>query len=50
MRLPIAQKLQLRSVGLMKQNVKLKPAGGSSLRDEIHEILGDQFQEWLDES
>jgi len=44
--LPRAQGLQLRTVGLMRQNVKMKPAGGSSLRDEVNAILGDWAENW----
>lgn len=46
--LPLAQGLQLRSVGLMKQNVKLKAPGGGGLREEVYEILGDWASEWIE--
>lgn len=45
--LPIAQGLQLRGVGLMKQNVKLKPVGGGTLREKAYDILGDWADEWI---
>ena len=44
--LPRAQGLQLRTVGLMRQNVKMKPAGGGSLRDQVESILGEWAEEW----
>ena len=47
--LPLAQGYQLRTLGLLRQNVNMKPAGGSKLRDAAEEILGDRFAEWLDE-
>lgn len=47
--LPVAQAYQLRTLGLIKQNVKMKPAGGSTLRTQVEEILGDQLEEWLAE-
>ncbi len=46
--LPMAQGYQLRSIGLMRQNVAMKPIGGGTLRDQAKEILGDDFQEWID--
>lgn len=48
--LPVAQCYQLRTLGLLKQNVNMKPSGGSKLRDQVAEILGDQMEEWLAES
>ena len=48
--LPLAQGYQLRTLGLIKQNVKMKPAGGSKLRDQVADILGDGLEQWLDES
>ncbi len=44
--LPRAQGIQLRTVGLMRQNVSMKPAGGSSMRDQIGDILGDWAEDW----
>jgi hypothetical protein len=41
--------MQLRTLGLLKQNVTMKPAGGSKLRDKAEEILGDRLAEWLEE-
>tara|TARA_R110000787_G_scaffold227117_1_gene334877 strand:+ start:376 stop:543 length:168 start_codon:yes stop_codon:yes gene_type:complete len=46
MRLPLAQGLQLRTIGLMKQDIKVKPRQGSNARIEAEEILGDNFDDW----
>ena len=45
--LPVAQMLQLRTLGLMRQNVKMRPAGGGKLRNQVREILGDHFDDWI---
>lgn len=47
--LPVAQCYQLRTLGLLKQNVAMKPAGGSKLRNQVESILGDRLEEWLAE-
>ena len=44
--LPIAQGLQLRSAGMIAKNIRMKPAGGSNLRRQAEEILGDYYDEF----
>lgn len=39
--------LQLRTLGLMRQNVKMRPAGGGKLRNQVREILGEHFDDWI---
>ena len=48
--LPVAQMLQLRTLGLLRQNVKMRPTGGGKLRKQAREILGEHFEDWLAES
>jgi len=39
--------LQLKTIGLMRQNVKMKPAGGTTLRKQVMETLGEWADEWI---
>lgn len=41
--------LQLKSLGMIRQNVPLKPAGGGNLRREAEQILGEFLAEWMGE-